>query len=458
MEDEVRAAAVFGWIRTHPLMSIISIGLLVRAVVAVLFTYCYDVSTWATVIANMQAGAGLFELPGYYYTPVWGYFISFIGMVGNFLFGIDVFGTQIDSLVPIQGVAWDYYKVLITYNSFNVLFKVAFTLVDLAVSYLLYRIVHSLTGDSTKAAVAFGLWFLCPLVVYTSCVQAMFDSISVLFMVLTVYMLLNRNYLLAGMSFSAAAFSKFFPAYLIFIFLAYVIASNRGNRRECAVSVASSVIGASVMLLVIFIPDILNGTLEESFGFIFNRIESIEGESDGIWDAISSNGYTVVLLLQPAVFLIQVVLAYYLQKSDPDGLDRRFIGYCLLGSAAVFLWTPVPSYLLIVVPFLICHFLVSDRRYRYSLVAMFAIPVAYALVLQNYGILFQADAFLGIVSSETIVGGIEWLNQVNVLGMTNQSALNLVFGALETLAIYSVFITYISIRRADRGSGANGAS
>ena len=458
MGDGAGAAAAIGWVRRHPLLTIVSVGLLVRAVVSVLFTYCYDVSSWATVIENIQSDAGLYGLPGYYYTPVWGYFISFIGAVGNFLLGIDVFGTQVDELIPVQGVAWDYYKILVTYPGFDLLFKAAFTLVDLAVSYVLYRIFQHLSGDTAKAVAAFGLWFLCPLVVYTSCVQAMFDSISVLFMVLTVYMLLSREYLLAGMAFSAAAFSKFFPAYLIFIFLAYVIVVNRGDRRRCAVSVASAVVGAAVMLLVIFIPDIINGTMGDAFGFIFNRIGSIGGESDGVWDAISSGGYFVVLLLQPAVFLIQFLLARHLLKSGQDGLDRRFLECCLLGSAAIFLWTPVPSYLLTVVPFLVCHSLVSDRRYRHSLVAMFAIPVAYAVVLQNFGILFQADAFLGLVSAETVIGGVEWLNQVSVLGMTNQSLLNLVFGALETLAVYSVFMTHICTHRTGRRSVPDAAS
>lgn len=428
------------WMVSHPIISILVVGLIVRSVLSLFFTYCYDTSYWAMIIENMQSGSGLYDLPGYYYTPVWGYFISAIGLVMNFVLGIDIMGVQADQVVPALDVSWGYYKSLITTVEFNMVFKAVFTLVDVAISYVLYLIVMRLTSDRRKAAIAFGLWFLCPLVMYTSCVQAMFDSLSVLFMVLTVYLLMTRSYLLAGAAFAASVFTKFFPGYMIFIFVAYVLAANRGDRRECIRSVGMCVTGAVLMTVLIYIPNILNGDVMSTFDFIFNRVGSIDSSENTFWESLSSSGYAIVLLLQPVIFLLEILLANHLRKSDAEGLDRRFVMFSLLASTCVFLWTPVPSYMMIIVPFLIMHFLVSDRRFRHVLIAFYIIPVAYALVLQNFGILFQTDVFLGLVSTDTIYNGIMWLDHEVLPGMTNQSLLSLVLGALETLTIYSVFI------------------
>lgn len=450
MGDASGARTVCSWMSAHPMASIVVIGLVIRAVLSVLFTHSYDIAYWGYIIENIQSDNGLYSLPGYYYTPVWGYFISAIGFVMNFLFGIDVFGLEADSLIPSQDASWEYYLDLVTTVEFNLVFKAAFTLVDLAISYVLYLIVMEHTGDRRKSAVAFALWFLCPLVLYTSCVHAMFDSLAVLTLLLTVYFLMKGNYFLAGCAFSMAALSKFFPAYLIFLLVAYIVVRKRGDTREMVRSVGMSVIGAALMFLVIYIPDILSGTVMESFSFIFNRVNAIGVGEESFWDALTSNGYTIVILLQPLILVLEVLLAYYYQKGrGPDSPDNdgRLMMYCMLASTCVFLWTPAPTYMMIVLPFIIYHFLVSDSSYKASMIALMTAPAVYAIVMHNFSDLFQTDIFLHLVSSETILNGIAWLDSIGFLGMTNQSLLNLVFGALETLAIYSVFLTYLSNRR-----------
>lgn len=444
------AGAIGSWINSHLIVTILIVGLFIRATLSCLFTYCYDVSFWALVIENIQSGSGLYELPGYYYTPVWGYFIAVIGMFADFALGMDVFGTQVGAFVGVQNIDWGFYLDLITTVEFNLLFKIFFTLIDIAVSYVLYQIVLLQTSSQKKAAIAFGLWFLCPIVVYTSCVQAMFDSLSVLFMVLTVYMLIKRRYFPAGLSYAAAAMTKYFPAYLVFVMIGYVLLCNRDDRKEAYRSVGLCVLGAALMLFVILLPNILDGDVLTVFAFITSRVGSI-GESDGSFlDSLSSNGYTLVLLLQPVILILELLFANNLRKSPSEEAEGNFIFYCLLASAAVFLWTPVPSYMMIIVPFIICHFIVSDRRYKLSMIALFAIPVSYAVVLQNVGDLFQTASFLGLISTDSVINGLEWLGSASLGGLTNMSLLSLLFGAMETIAIYSVFLTFIRNRCEDR--------
>lgn len=446
----VRDKWFFRNVSGHPLLTIVVVGLVIRATLSFFLTYTYDTSFWGTVMENIQSGNGLYELPGYYYTPVWGYMMSTLGLVMSYLLGIDVFGVQADGLVLSQAAAWEYYSELVTTVEFNLVFKGLFTLIDLATSYILYLIIKERTGDLRKAAIAFGLWFLCPIVIYTACVHTMFDGIPVLIMLITVYLLMKGRYFSAGMAFCMAALTKFFPAYLIFLFVGYIICKHGCRRDECVRGVLQAAAGAAMMFLIIYIPEILNGTVVESLSFIFNRVDSIGagGSSGAAWDALTSAGYTIVLALQPIIIALEIYIGYRMAKYRGPDADRAFMMYGMFSAACVFLWTPTPTYLLIIIPFMVCHIVLNDRSYRYSYLLLAVAPMLYSLVMENFTILCQADLFLNLVSDSTILSGIAWMDSTNALGVTNQTLLNTVFGALETIAIYSIFVTmYVNHRR-----------
>ena len=54
----------------------IIIGFALRMIVGTLLTYNYDVFSWALIISNIQEGSGLYDVTGYNYPPVWGYFLD----------------------------------------------------------------------------------------------------------------------------------------------------------------------------------------------------------------------------------------------------------------------------------------------------------------------------------------------------------------------------------------------
>ena len=57
-------------VREHPLLTITIIGVIIRLLM-IPITLVYDSNYWAIVIRNIETGSGLYELEGYYYTPVW---------------------------------------------------------------------------------------------------------------------------------------------------------------------------------------------------------------------------------------------------------------------------------------------------------------------------------------------------------------------------------------------------
>ena len=63
------------------------IGLAVRAVVSVFLTYHVDFNYWILTSENLTAGEGLYGMPGYFYTPVWGFVLAVLSNLAN-LFGV----------------------------------------------------------------------------------------------------------------------------------------------------------------------------------------------------------------------------------------------------------------------------------------------------------------------------------------------------------------------------------
>lgn len=440
----------------RPLVAIVIAGLLIRAVLIPLFTYNYDISFWATTIQHVQSGNGLYELSGYFYTPVWGYILSFLGLIANFIFGISSYGTIGEQLLPSAGADWDYYGTMVVSPEFSILVKSFLVIFDLVCAYLIYVIVKKFGHDERKAAIAFAMWFLCPLVIYSSAVQATFDNISITFMLLAFIMMTDRRYILAGALLAVAALTKFFPAYLALMFLVYVLKKNGGKDAKVKAAVRAG-IGIAVMALIILIPQIINGTLPEAFGFVSNRISSIEYESRSVWDVIATEGMAVVVLLQSVIFAVLILIAYKTYRTEDSEFERKFMMMMLLSSATVFLWTPAPTYLLLVMPFLIYTVATAksenQKRYMISFILISVTATLYSISMHSYSVLFQISVYYDLVSPETILNGLGWLSQTIVPGLTRQTLLNAVMGAAETIAIYSIFLIYIYNHRKSKKDG-----
>lgn len=430
----------------RPVVLLAIAGIIVRAVLIPLATYNYDIGFWATTVQHAQSGYGLYGISGYYYTPVWGYILGFIGLLANFLFGIGSYGTIADPLLPVMGAEWEYYGKMVVSPEFSILVKSFLTLVDIICGYLIYQMVKKLGHDEKKATLAFGLWFICPIVIYASAAQGTFDNISIMFMLLTLLLIMDGKYTMAGAMFCLAAFTKFFPAYLVFIFIVCIVRKHDDKVVQIR-SVAYAVAGFLIAAFLIFLPQFMHGTTAEAFGFVASRISTIAEPTTSMWDAIASGGNMVVVALQPIIFLLELAIAFVAYRIPDKVFKGNLMLLLLLSSAAVFLWTPTPTYLLLILPFLICVVATADtppgKRYIVPLISIAVTATLFAIAMNSYALFFQDSIYYGLVSSETILNGIEWLNTEMMTGVTRQTLLNIVMGAAVTVSIYSVFITYI---------------
>ena len=453
-EQRSSAHAIGAFLR-RPVVLLLIAGIIARAVLIPLATYNYDISFWATTIQHNQSGYGLYGLSGYYYTPVWGYILGSLGLLANFLFGIGSYGTIADPLLPVLGAEWEYYGKMVVSPGFSLLVKSFLALVDVACAYLIYVLVKKLGYSDGKAALALGLWFVCPIVIYSSAAQATFDNVSIMFMLLTLVLILDGRYMTAGAMFCLASFTKFFPAYLIFIFIVCVLRRHEDRRAQFkALCYAAS--GFLVMAFLIFLPQFMNGTAAEAFGFVVSRVSKISVPTESLWGIISSVGNLIVVVLQPLIFLLELVIAFFAYRLTEKAFKDKLTVLLLLSSAAVFLWTPTPTYLLLILPFLICVVATAEtpeqKRYILPLVSIAVTATIYAITMNSFGLFFQDSIYYGLISPETILNGIEWLDAEVAIGVTRQTVLNIVMGAAVSISIYSVFLAYICNRKKEKSA------
>ena len=170
------------------------IGLAVRFALAPFTTATYDVSSWAGVINGINMGESLYDTGYYWYAPTWGYILAFLTPIMNAL-DVNVQGVIVPDIA--SGAIYNAYS-RITVPEFNLIYKTPLIISDLVVGFALYSIVKSLGKDDRLALTAFCLWFLNPLTIWNSSMQGMFETLSILGMVLSVACVLRGQNFFAG--------------------------------------------------------------------------------------------------------------------------------------------------------------------------------------------------------------------------------------------------------------------
>lgn len=257
----------------RPLVRALIIGLVIRAVLAPLLTPNYDMTFWMRIMSMADGGLSLYVVDGYYYTPPWGYFLSFLALLGS-VFGI-TYGTRVPELS--FGMGGDImsssdapiFSDIVPTLGFVILVKAFLVIVDLLVAVLLHRLVSERFGDGKAVAVA-AAWFLCPLVIVESSVHGMFDCIAALFAVIGIGLVSKRRYALAGAAVSLAMLTKLFAVFLVPLLIAWVL-SREGINRKGAASLAKAIVGFAAAFILVELPSIMAGDFWETVMFLTSR-------------------------------------------------------------------------------------------------------------------------------------------------------------------------------------------
>jgi Gpi18-like mannosyltransferase len=392
----MRASPVLSFFM-RPVVLIVAAALLIRLVLMPLLTYDFDIYHWALIASNIDSGNNLYDLDGYYYTPVWGYLVGFISTIQQFLVDIGPMGIRFTEMLPIEDLLYPFHIATITSIGFNISMKIPMIICDFAVGYLIYWLVKDRTGSPRKAAYGLAFWLFCPIVIYMSGVQSMFDTFLALLLMLAVIMFYKDKCFVGGMLFSAAVLLKFFPAFCIFVLLAYVLVKHKDDglaKRKLLESIS----GMAVMTIVLMLPLILNGQVGDAFMFIFGRAGEASIFST-VW--LLFNGMIAVLCM--------FFFGYLMYRTPPDKADRSMFAYVLFAAASAVLMSTTPQYVIMFVPFLILHMLAAERAFIKCWVIIGVAAFVSAFVLNNYSLFASLAAHTSLISPDWMLYGMQWL-------------------------------------------------
>ena len=389
------------------------IGLIVRFVCAPLLTYDYDIYHWAVIMQNIDSGNGLYELTGYFYTPVWGYIMGAVLMFWNLFLRVDVFGMKFTSFLGIEDMEHIYHISTITSPEFNIAMKVPLILADILVGYLVYRLTMDLTQDRKRSEYAFGLWFLCPIILYMSGIQGMFDCISALFLLLCVMFVLKDRYFMGGVFLSLATLLKLFPGVCALVLILFVL-KKYSERNDIILRLGMAVAGGIITVLIIMMPNIMEGNLDQTLTLITDRSSRYGARN-------------YILYLMGMIF--ELFVAYRFYKEDDTDLDRKLVRYIMYATVCSMAFAYAPQYVIVVIPFLVIT-IQSDRGYRlcWWLVAVGA--TISALALNNFSLLSSVSAFWNLIPADSVISLMHAF-EAGIWGLSAESVLNALGFVLE---------------------------
>lgn len=296
----------------HPLAILLIIGLVIRLIISPILTFNIDMGYWTQVIDVFKNGFGLYGTAGYYYTPIWGYYLGFVSGFMQ-LFGITDYGQFVSELEHL--VNSDFcVSSFVTSIQFNLIVKFPLIVVDVIVSLLVYRFVNDRTGSRNKALLAFALLFFCPLVITESSVHGTFDNLSVMFLLLSVILMFDRKYFIAGASFGIALLTKFFPLFMIFFMIAYVLRKEGVNDKGMR-KLLEAIAGAVVAFVLIYLPNIIRGDFWQSFYFLAYRI-GISRET------LASISPTMSVLIVGLFLFLILLITFIVSKYGPKFTEK----------------------------------------------------------------------------------------------------------------------------------------
>ena len=434
MDCAERGTSITGAVRDHPFITILVLALLVRLVLMPLLTYDYDIYHWGLIIENIQSGNGLYETAGYYYTPVWGYILGSMGIFMDAFLNVDVFGVRFTELIPVENLLCKFHIATVTTIEFNLFIKAFLVIVDYAVALLLYKLVKERTSDGRKAMFASALWLFSMPVIYMSSVQAQFDSISAFLLLLTVYLLYKDHMFLGGMVYSASVLLKFFPAFCILVFVAYVLVKHKDDGMALK-KLLCAVLGAALMALVLMMPTILDGTWSDALSFVTGRVDRMTDILKVAW-----NGLAV------SVMFAGMLIGGWLMFKAKEDVDRKLFEYTMIALVMATLLSCTPQYFLVFLP-LLCMYIADDGRrlLRPWLVITFGSFFA-AITINNASLLLSLSEFSSLVSPDLVISAMQWMESVKVGGDTLVTALNSTGNLIQIIGLLSLLIIYFRDR------------
>ncbi|MBS7644174.1 hypothetical protein KEJ26_06350 [Candidatus Bathyarchaeota archaeon] len=270
---------------------------------------------------------------------------------------------------------------------FRFLIKFPIILADIAVGVLIYRFVFMLTNKRRNSELASALWLFHPLVIFASSMWGIQDSIPVLFLLSSTYMLFKDHNAKGGLMYGLSIMTKPYTVFVSPLLLACLL---RRNWKKSAIFLASSFL----MIVAISIPFLLSDRAEYFINaqimHAYERVD-ITHQTSGIYQLLALINSLRIYRIPDLVFrvwipvtiVLEVASFIFIYLSDMDyGVKLNLAG--LLGALYfVTLSSHVhATFMILPIPFLLVDVITQKRSWAYVLVS--AIPFAYYLAFPSF--------------------------------------------------------------------------
>ena len=413
---------------------IIIAGMAIRLILGTLLTYNYDVFSWALIISNIQAGSELYDVTGYNYPPVWGYFLAIVGEFTDLL-GMDVLAERFPDLIFTESeVANNPHLAFTTTVEFNALMAFVMGIFDIFTSYTIYYVSKEIFKDERKGLIGAAIWMLCPFAIIVGAVGSMFDCLSGALALVCVALLMKDKEFLAGMVLAIAVFLKFFPGFLLFIFVAYVIVKHRDDYKQ---RVMMAVLGACIISAIIMLPHVLDGHLMDSFSFLISRAEVSNGPF-GILERIGP------IMFYALAIIFEIWLARRFIRKEHEDLDKDFMIYTFIATMTTLMYPGTPQYVLFGGPLLVLIAVCVNERFKLPLIILM-FGTSLFVLCSSTAEMTSLMEYTDLLSFDTWFGMNSWMMNTTILGLNMFIVLSDIGAIIQYLALLIAFILIVKI-------------
>tara|TARA_B100001750_G_C15516970_1_gene608054 strand:- start:2411 stop:3790 length:1380 start_codon:yes stop_codon:yes gene_type:complete len=198
---------------------ILLLGILIRLVISPFTAHPFDMYVKVDYVNTLLVSDFNFSEIINTLRPLW---FILLGITGNLYNYISIYfqvnSTQVADLPSIMNPHWGV--TLIPHPLFNFIIKLPMIICDTIIAVVIYKLVFYYYKKPDISCKATYLFYLNPVVIWISSIWGQFDSIAVLFSLLSIYMMLKKKYSLSSLSLILGALFKW---YILISFLPFVI-------------------------------------------------------------------------------------------------------------------------------------------------------------------------------------------------------------------------------------------
>ncbi|MDE2482124.1 MAG: hypothetical protein KGN02_08035 [bacterium] len=353
-------------------LALLALGALVRIVAGAFVSNTLDMRFYGSVLLDGSFHRPLYQDGLFSYPPLWGYVLLAMGRLSSLAHVIPF--QRVVALVPYAIPGLTSYDL--TKPFFSLLIKAPILAGDAAVAWFVWALARQLGASVAASRAAVLAWWLNPLVLFGSTINASWDCIVPLAMLSAVLLAWRRAWTGSGVMIALGILTKLTPLYALLT--VGVMAISRGTLADWIRRLLLCGLGIAAALVVAFIPLAAWGEFAALRQAVFARVGSFSVGGANLWALASLRPFGAlgawaqthrVLVLDASTLVllggIATAVVFTLRRRNAD--LRTYLCMLFAIASIVLIASPFsqPTYVLWMLPIALVLATVGDRFWRW---------------------------------------------------------------------------------------------